>query len=307
MPIGRCCKIPSTNIVCLVFQVLLSALAAGRAFGQGVSGPVENPAALLNLARLDADAGRLDGAISNYERLLAIIDTPLSPGPNGATAAQWKALAPVAKLNLGLLYAAKGIDFFQVDDLDDAISSFRTSLEWNPYSRDIRYNLCQAMYIWAGRLKDQGRPAGELTSLYADIVKEATRVRDADPGNLNLRLILAYSHRYAGDENSAAPAFAENANFPFEVNDVRMDIGGTGTRLSGVVKNLKLTQGDPVRLRITLIALNGTATASSDVEVSAPPINQGTTFAVSLKTAPGESDVAGWRYEVLNSPPVKPR
>ena len=105
----------------------------------------------------------------------------------------------------------------------------------------------------------------------------------------------------------AAAAFAENANLPFEVNDVRMDIGATGTRLSGVVKNLKLTQGDPVRLRITLIALTGAATASSDVEVSAPPINQGSTFAVSLKAAPGESDVAGWRYEVLNSPPVKPR
>ena len=78
-------------------------LAAARAAGQGASPPVDSPAALLNLARLDADAGRLDRAISNYERSLAIIDGPLPPGVDGATAAQWKSLAPVAKLNLGIL------------------------------------------------------------------------------------------------------------------------------------------------------------------------------------------------------------
>ena len=287
-------------------------LAAARADGQGASPPLDSPAALLNLARLDADAGRLDLAISNYERSLAIIDGPLPPGVDGATAAQWKSLALVAKLNLGILHAAKGIDFFQADNLDGAISSFRTSLEWNPYSRDIRYNLCQATYIQASRLKDQGRPAAELTSLYADIVKEATRVRDADPGNLNLRVILAYSHRYLGDESSAAAAFAENASFPFEVNDVRMDVGASETRLSGVLKNLKLNQGDPVRLRITLLALNGDRLASSDVDVSAPPVNLGTTFAVNIKAAPGEpgggeggNNVAGWQYEVLSTLPVK--
>ena len=290
------------RILGLASHVCLISTLTARAYGQGAPTLTDNPEALLNLARLDADAGRLEQAISNYERSLAIIDGPLPPGVDRATAAQWKTLEPVAKLNLGILHAAKGIDFFQADSLNDAISSFRTSLEWNPYSRDIRYNLCQAMYIQASRFKDQGRPAAELASLYRDIVKEAVRVRDADPGNLNLRLILAYSHRNLGDENSAAAAFAENDNVPFEVNDVRMDVGATGTRLSGVVKNLKLAQGDPVRLRITLLALNGAAIASADADVSAPPVNQGATFAVDMKTS---DDVAGWRYDVLNPLPVK--
>jgi tetratricopeptide (TPR) repeat protein len=286
----------------LLVILSMMGLPAGRVSGQRASVLVDNPAELIHLARIDADAGRLDAAISNYERSLAIIDGPLPSGVDGATAAQWKTFAAVAKLNLGILYAAKGIDFFQADNLNDAISSFRTSLEWNPYSRDIRYNLCQAMYIQASRFQDQGRPASDLTAIYREIVKEGTRVRDADPGNLNLRLILAFSHRNLGDENSAAAAFAENANFPFEVNDVRMDLGTGGTRLSGVVKNLKLQPGDRIRLRLRLLAMNGATIASSDVDVAAPPVNQGTTFAVDMKTS---DDVAGWQYEVMDPAPVK--
>ena len=274
-------------------------LTAGRAYGQRSPAPAENPEALLGLARLDADAGRLDGAIANYERSLAIIDGPRPPGVDGETAAQWKTIEPVAKLNLGILYAAKGIDFFQANDLGQAISLFRTSLRWNPYSRDIRYNLCQAMYIQASQFREQGRPAGETSALYADILNEATKVLDADPGNLNLRLILAYSHRNLGDENRAAAVFAGNASFPFEVNDVRMDVGTTPpgeTRVSGVVKNLKLGAADPVRLRITLLALDGAPMAAAEVDVAAPPVNQGITFVVAMKAT---DDVAGWRYEIV--------
>ena len=286
----------------LVCYVSLIALTPGPVYAQRASSPVEDPATLLNLARLDAGSGRLDGAIANYERSLAIIDGPLPPGVDRATAAQWKTFAPVAKLNLGMLYAAKGIDFFQADNLSDTISAFRTSLEWNPSSRDIRYNLCQALYIQASKLKDQGRPAAELTALYNDIVKQATAVREADPGNVNIRRILAYSHRNLGDEQSAAAAFAENDNFPFEINDVRMDIVATGARVSGVVKNLKLTQGDPVRLRITLLALNGADITGADVDTPAPPVNLGATFAVDIPT---NEDVAGWRYKILSPVPVK--
>ena len=286
----------ATCVARLLLFAFAIGLTAGRAYGQRPSAPADNPEALLNLARLDVDAGRLDRAISNYERSLAIMDGPRPPDVDGATAAQWKTLEPVAKLNLGILYAAKGIDFFQANDLGQAISLFRTSLQWNPYSRDIRYSLCQAMYIQASQFREQGRPAGELSALYADILNEATRVRNADPGNLNLRLILGHSHRNLGDENSAAAIFAENASLPFEVNDVRMDVGTTETRLSGVVKNLKLAERDPVRLRITLLALSGAPMATSDVDVAAPPVNQGATFVVDMKAT---DDAAGWQYEIV--------
>jgi tetratricopeptide (TPR) repeat protein len=286
------------HVVSIVFLLSLAVLTTRSLYGQTVSAPVENPETLVNLARLDASAGRLDRAISNYERSLALIDGPLPPGVDGATVTQWRSLEPVAKLNLGLLYAAKGADFFQANSLEDAIASFRTSLEWNPFSRDIRYNLCQAMYIHASRLKDQGTPNSELAPLYRDIVTEATTVRVADPANLNLGRILAYSHRNLGDEANAAEVFAENDSLALEVNDVRMDVGATTARVSGVLKNLKLAPADPVRMRIALLGLSGATIAESDVDVSAPPVNQGATFALDIPT---KDEVAGWRYQILNA------
>jgi tetratricopeptide (TPR) repeat protein len=286
----------ATRAVRLLVLLFAIGLTATRAHAQPAAGNADSPEALLNLARLDADAGRLDRAISNYERSIAIIDGPRPPGVNGTTAAQWKAFAPIAKLNLGILYAAKGVDFFQANDLRQAISLFRTSLVWNPYSRDIRYNLCQAMYIQASKLREQGRPAGELSAIYADIVAEAAKVREADPANPNLGLILGYSHRNLGDETNAAAVFAENAALPFEVGDVRMDIGTAETRISGVVKNLKMKEGEAVRLRFTLLDLNGAAITAGVADIAAASINQGTTFVTAVKTT---GDVAGWRYEIV--------
>ena len=127
--------------------------------------------------------------------------------------------------NLATLHAAKGIDAFQADNLNGATASFRSSLDWNPYSRDIRYNLCQALYIQASRLKEQETSAAELNTLYDEILKEAAKVRDADPANPNLLLILGYSHRNLGDESRAASAFAEKDGLSFEIHEVRMDVG----------------------------------------------------------------------------------
>ena len=39
------------------------------------------------------------------------------PTRAGSTAAPWKTFEPIAELNLGILYAAKGIEFFQANDL----------------------------------------------------------------------------------------------------------------------------------------------------------------------------------------------
>ena len=120
-------------------------------------------------------------------------------------------------------------------------------------------------------------------------------MRDADPANPNLLLILGYSHRNLGDESQAASVFAEKEGLDFEVHEVRMDVGTSATKLSGVVKNLKRKAGDPIRLRFTMLALNGSAIATSDVEVAAPAVNEGATFTVSIATS---QDVAGWRYDV---------
>jgi tetratricopeptide (TPR) repeat protein len=250
--------------------------------------PADSPAVLLALARQYAEAGQLDRAITSYERSLAAINDSTGGSP-------WKGQEPIIRFNLAMLHAAKGADFFQAENLGDAISSFRTSLQWNPYSRDIRYNLCQALYVQAARLKEEGAGPGELTPLYADVIAEAGKVREADPANANLLRLLGYSHRALGDEERAAALFAETANFEFEVSDVRMQVENAETNLTGVVKNLRLAPGAPLRMRVTILALSGEAMASSDVEVPAPRVNEGATFAVKIKTT---EDIAGWRYEM---------
>jgi hypothetical protein len=143
---------------------------------------------------------------------------------------------------------------------------------------------------------DEGTPATALAPMYQALLAEATRVRDGDPANPNLLLILGYTHRNLGEEESAASVFAEKASAPFEVHEIRMDVGASATRLSGIIKNLKLKEGDSVRLRFTMLALNGSTMATSDVEMKAPAVDESGAFAVSINTT---QDVAGWRYDIL--------
>jgi tetratricopeptide (TPR) repeat protein len=257
----------------LIVCVCIFTVIAARAGAQNTSNGSDNPEALLNQARLYADRGDLDRAISAYQRSLDIITGPRRARIDGATAVQWKTLEPLARLNLGLLHAAKGIDFFQAD------------------------NLTQVLYIKASRLKDQGRPPEELTPLYRDILAEGANVRELDPANANLLLLMGYTHRNLGEDTRAAELFAENVAVRFEVQDIRMAVGSTDTLVSGVLKNLKLPQGDPVKLRLTLLALDGAPTGTADVRVTAPPASQVTSFDAVIGTT---KDVAGWRYEIIN-------
>jgi hypothetical protein len=109
-------------------------------------------------------------------------------------------------------------------------------------------------------------------------------------------MILGHTYRNLGDERRAAVFFAESERLPFEINGVRMEVGNAETRLSGVLRNLRLSEGAPVALRLTLLAQSGEAMGTADVRVEAPPRNQGAGFGVRIKTT---DDVAGWKYEVV--------
>jgi tetratricopeptide (TPR) repeat protein len=277
--------------------VAFSLLAAASP-GQGQSGTAgETPEQLAVEARRYAETGQLDRAIATYERSFALMNGPLPEGIDRRSAARWKVYEPIVRFNLATLNAARGIDFFQAGILDLAAASFRTSLEWNPHSRDVRYNLCQALYIEASRKKDQGEAAGDLAPLFAEIVAEAVRVRDADPANANLLLILGHTYRGLDEQEKAEALLAEHAGLPFEISRVRMDVGASETTLSGVLRNLKLATGDVVRLRFTMLALDGRAMARADVEVTAREVGEDAAFAVRIGTT---EDVAGWRYELVD-------
>jgi tetratricopeptide (TPR) repeat protein len=265
------------------FVLLMAIWTAPVAAGQSA----DNPEVLLALARQYAQAGEHDRAISSYERSLALIT-------GSAASGAWKGQEPIIRFNLAMLHAAKGAGLFQADNLEDAISSFRTSLEWNPYSRDNRYNLCQALYVEASRLRDEGAASGDVAALYMDVLSEAGKVRDADPANANLMRLLAYSYRALGEEDRATALLEERAKMPFEVSDIRMDVGGAETTVSGAVRNLALVDGTQVRLRITMVAFSGEPIGAGELQVVARRAGEPAPFSVTIRTS---ADVAGWRYE----------
>ena len=99
----------------MTILLYLLTLVAPWAGAQISSNGSENPEALLNQARVYADGGELDRSISAYERLLEIVTSPPRGRIDPATAARWKGLEPLARLNLGILTAARGLDFFQAE------------------------------------------------------------------------------------------------------------------------------------------------------------------------------------------------
>ena len=270
-------------VLVLSLSTALPSLNLGAQGDSTIDANDVDPRAVINEARREAEAGQLDSAIASYERALTLIT-----GPS-------KGYDPIIRFNLATLQGAKGIDAFQADNLSDAIAAFRSSLAWNPYSRDIRYNLSQTMYIQASRLKEHNASAEEVTFLYSEILTEAAKVREIDPANPNLLMILGYTYRNLGDENRAMSVFEDKNRVPLEVNAIRMDVGASQTKLTGVVRNLLRKEGEPIQLRITMLALNGMPIAASDVDLKAAAPGDSVTFAISMKTT---EDVAGWRYEV---------
>jgi hypothetical protein len=269
---------------------------AGGSAGAQTAGP-ESPEAVIERASRSMQQGDADRAIAEYERALAIING-LTPAATGtARAKRWQAYEPIIRFSLATLHAARGIDYFQTDDLPGAIASFRTSLGWNPYARDIWYNLSQALYIQASQLREQGEAAGDLTPVYIEILEAARNVREADPANSNVLLLIGHTYRWLGEEALAEAAFGAQAALRLEVGDVRMEVETEETLLSGAIENVTLAAGERVRLRFTMLTLSGRSMAASEVETVAPPPGEAVRFALRIETT---EDVAGWRYEVLS-------
>jgi cytochrome c-type biogenesis protein CcmH/NrfG len=274
---------------------LLYALAGGAA-GAQTAAP-DSPEAIIERASRSMQQGDADRAIAEYERALAIINGPTPAATGTARAERWKAYEPIIRFSLATLHAARGVDHFQANGLPEAIAAFRTSLGWNPYARDIWYNLSQALYIQASQLREHGEAAGDLTPVYNEILAAARKVREADPANSNVLLLIGHTYRWLGEEALAEAAFGAQAALRLEVDEVRMEVGPDETLLSGAIENVTLAAGERVRLRFTMLTLAGQSMTASEVETVVPPPGEAVRFALSIETT---EDVAGWRYEVLS-------
>jgi tetratricopeptide (TPR) repeat protein len=280
--------------------------------------------AALNLAQLLGMANRHAEAEKVYREFIARYPNHLNAQVSLATSLSEQGKAKeaaeiYAKLNArtdltDANYLMIGIGLFQVDDFEGAAAAFRTATGKNPSSRDGYYNLAQSQLMRAGKLEDarkaaKGEPAkaieAQLTPLYEEIVQATDKVRQFDPFN---RDILAYSARayqalsqLAADPKKKADltgkvqaTVKEHEAFPFEVTDVSIQTGENEVRVSGTVKNIKVTAGQPIVLRFTVLAAGGAAAGSEQVTVTAPAVDGRAQFKVTIPTS---AEMAGWKYE----------
>ncbi len=153
-------------------------------------------------------------------------------------------------------YFQAAVGFFNTGDFGRAAESFRMAAEMNPYSRDARLNLVQALYSQALELeKEEAAPErdAQLTEIYEEIQEVGSDVREVDPLNRNLMSFVLRSFRSLADIDPTSAArlnqraqtmVREYQNQPFELSDVRVDmINDTEARISGTLTNLNATAG----------------------------------------------------------------
>lgn len=215
-------------------------------------------------------------------------------------------------------YFTAGVGLFRAEQHERAAEAFRKALAANPYFRDAAYNLVQSIYARTLDLEkartetkgeEQKKIADQLRGLYQEMITHAEKIRQLDPNNATVLLLLARAYRGLADLAAAEPKVADgwrakalevlkaHEDLPFEVTEVVLSTEGQGkAQLRGQVQNLKLAQGTAVRLRLTLLGKDGAPIGTQEVTVTAPAAKERAPFEAAFETP---QPPAGWRYEVL--------
>jgi tetratricopeptide (TPR) repeat protein len=221
-----------------------------------------------------------------------------------------------------------GVHLHQGEQYALAADALRKGTQANPYSRDGFLVLADALYRQALKLEQQkkgGTGAGakaspaetrqlneQLKALYQEMAEAAEKTRSFEPFGEDALILLATAYRGLGDAESnaaasqewkkkAAALLQELEALPFTVTNLRfgqseVSENETEVTLSGAVKNRKLNEGDPVKLRITFLDQNGGVAGSQEVTVTAPAAESTVPFEAKVQVQSG-TVVRGWKYE----------
>jgi tetratricopeptide (TPR) repeat protein len=283
--------------------------------------------ASLNLAQLLGSVGRYSEAEQVYRDFLARRPDNLNAqislaemlAQQGKTAEAGEAFANLlSRTDLtDTNYLMIGVGLFRAEQYEQAAEAFRKAVAKNPYTRDGHYNLAQSLYVYAGKLEEarkgaQGEEAkkidAQLVSVHTELAASANKVLELDPGNRNILAYLARAYQSlsqlspnAGERQSyqakVQDVLKRHEAFVLEVDNISIQTGETQIRVNGTVKNLKVSAGQPIRLRFTILGSAGQSLGSQEVTVSAPAAEQSTSFQAVI---PVTGELAGWKYEILN-------
>ncbi len=285
-------------------------------------------AASFNLAQLLAGAGRDEEAAQAYRDFLerepqnrtaksnlAIVLSRL--GRTDEASEIYSELMSQQDLS-DVEYFSIGLGLFSAEQFDRAAEAFRRALAVNPHSRDAMYNLAQAIYRQSMNVEqlreaasgdEQVKAASDLGAMYAELQSVTEKLREIDPYNRNVLLLLAQAYRGHADltaadaatsdawREKALAALQEHENLPFDLSGLTMTAGEGKVTVSGSLENLKLDAGTPVNVRLIVVDKDGGTVGTGEVTVSAPDAGQSTSFQAEIEVS---GTAAGLRYEVAS-------
>src|SRR5690606_5074065 len=220
----------------------------------------------------------------------------------------------LADQNLGAgEYQLIGVGLFRSKLYDQARDAFRKALERNPYMRDAKYNLAQALNAQSTELEEKRQAASgaeaasyaeQLKQLYDELAKVSEEVVQMDPYNRNARLLLVRGYRGLADvddagaeqwRNKALEVLRAQEAMEFEVDGIRMTGQDKQAQVQGQFRNLKLEAGQPVKIVFTFLGEGGTTVATKEVQVVTPPAESASSFQLDVEAS---GTILGWKYDV---------
>jgi tetratricopeptide (TPR) repeat protein len=266
--------------------------------------------------------------------VLKILDAPAATTQSAEEATQWKRFKELSTINLASILGQRGVAAFEAQRYDDAIKAFREAHSLNSRTRDFSYNLAESIFARAKKLEEerkdlieQGKAArakkdvatatarneaakkiaDEVISNYAEIEPLVKHSLTVDPNNKDLYLLQLRSYQVRS-ELAAAPSdkagfqkqlndlLAVHEELPVEITSISIGTASGEATLRGVLRNLKLASGSPVKVHMTLLALDGSTIGEQEIALTSPAVNQSAPFEAKAKMA---GELAGWKYVIV--------
>lgn len=281
------------------------------------------PEAQLNLGVIYLNSGKPDEATAAFKVAKARLNGPLLAKLKPEDKAQWQAWDQLIDVTTAQIEGNKGIAAFQQQDFDSAAADFQNALRINPHGRDYAYNLAESLFARTNKL-EQDRQAAESAKpvktaqikqidadaapLYDQLIQAAQAVMPFDPGNTDVYVMIAKAYKGHADaardttqkrllQQKALAALTEAQKLPFAVTGLSAAFGDT-SKLAGKIKNQTMKAGDPAKLKVSFVGIDGTVLGTADVNVTAPAADSTVDFEA---VAPTKGQVAGWKYEFVKN------
>ncbi len=279
------------------------------------------PEAQLNLGVIYLNTGKSNEALAAFKLAKERLNGPLTSKLKPEDQAQWKTWDQLIDVTTAQVEGNKGIEFFQKEQFDSSAEQFLKALKINPRGRDYAFNYAESIFARTNKLEEQRRTAAEakpvktaevkkldeqLVPLYQQLIDAAQKVHPFDPGNTDAYIMIAKAYKGQGEaaadakakqefQNKALEALTVAQKLPFEITDVSAAFG-ENSKLSGKIKNHNLKPGEPAKIKVSFVALDGSVLGTADVSVAAGAADSSVPFEA---TAPTKGQVAGWKYELV--------